>query len=139
MSVAERIGRQVLPIAVFIVSIGFLVYYNYISRTTFMDPFGAAFFSGLIAPGVQFISALLFSPRRRKIPIMIIDASIIIIAFLIAYYGDYVVCYVLNYPTISYLAEPGPQINTTVTIVAGAIVTFLAFWPTSKSASAKRE
>ncbi|XCB29712.1 hypothetical protein RQN30_11125 [Arcanobacterium hippocoleae] len=132
MSVAERIGRQALPLLLVSVGIGILCYRLWIDEAylEYAAARIALIFCGIFATFMQTIATLLFSKHRNKFLITFLDAVIFIAAGLVLDHGNHITTD-LGIVGITYNLYPGPIIDGTSACIAAIGVTALAFYPKS--------
>ncbi|MDR6938703.1 hypothetical protein [Arcanobacterium hippocoleae] len=130
MSVAERIGRQVLPLLLVSVGIGILCYRFWID-VAYLEHVAASvalIFCGIFATSVQTIATLLFSKHRNKFLIAFLDAVIFAAAEFVLLQGEDI-ANDLDITIVSYDYYPGPIVDGTSACIAAAAVIALAFYP----------
>lgn len=77
VSIAERVGRQLLPIACVIAGLMIVVYFHFVKGTTVGKVAYGYLMIGVIAAFIQLLSAILFSPRNSKIIVAVGDFIVI--------------------------------------------------------------
>ena len=128
VSAAKWKRLRLVPLLSVLAGLVILVYRFWWNTSALYAPFCALMACGVVAAFIQLLVAMITTSQRCRKVIAIVDTVVIIMTLLTIVFGEYIACDVLKFPVVSYAWSPGTQINTVVTILAGAVVTLLVFW-----------